>query len=119
MPLRDHFRPPVYNQASWEGFHAVWPVVMVQQLQPKLPDAFTAEPRVHLGTNFEIVCAYEGEEELSTSADDGAGGTATATLVAPAPTRVLEVELTEEYAYEVLIFDQNRRRELVAAIEIV
>jgi hypothetical protein len=32
---------------------------------------------------------------------------------------VAEVELIEEYAYEVLIFDQTRGRELVAAIEIV
>ena len=32
MPLRDHFRPPVWNQASWEGFHGIWPGMMVLQL---------------------------------------------------------------------------------------
>ena len=25
MPLRDHFRSPVWEQASWEGFHGLWP----------------------------------------------------------------------------------------------
>ena len=49
MPLRDHFRPPVWNQASWEGFHGGWPMMMVLNLGPKLPKGFAAEPRVHLG----------------------------------------------------------------------
>ena len=32
MPLRDHFHPPVSKQASWEGFHGMWPASMVLQL---------------------------------------------------------------------------------------
>ena len=60
MPLRDHFRPPVWNQASWEGFHGGWPMMMVLDLAPKLPKGFAAEPRVHLGTYFEIdVCTFD------------------------------------------------------------
>jgi hypothetical protein len=47
MPLRDHSRPPVWNQASWEGFHGGWPMMMVLNLAPKLPNGFVAEPRVH------------------------------------------------------------------------
>ena len=58
MPLRDHFRPPVWTKASWEGFHGGWPMTMVQELAKVLPDNYTSEPRVHLGTHFEIdVCA--------------------------------------------------------------
>ncbi|HUG69735.1 MAG TPA: DUF4058 family protein, partial [Pirellulaceae bacterium] len=73
MPLHDHFRPPIWNnKASWEGFHGGWPMAMVQQLVKVLPEQYTAEPRVHLGSE-----------------------------------------------YEVLIFDQERGRQLVAAIEIV
>jgi hypothetical protein len=49
MPLRDHFRPPVSQHASWEGFHGQWPAMIVQQLNPVLPDGYMAEPRVHLG----------------------------------------------------------------------
>ncbi|MEZ6087094.1 MAG: DUF4058 family protein [Pirellulaceae bacterium] len=37
----------------------------------------------------------------------------------PEPTLTLELDPTEIYEYEVLIFDQQRGRELVAAIEIV
>lgn len=24
MPLLDHFRPPIKNRGSWEGFHGGW-----------------------------------------------------------------------------------------------
>jgi hypothetical protein len=122
MPLRDHFRPPVWKQASWEGFHGLWPGIMVLQLAQKLPEEFTAEPRVHLGTYFEIdVCAYEENEPHtvgSTSAENY-GAVATATWAPPQPTLVTDADPTEQYAYEVLIFDQSRGRQLVAAVEIV
>src|SRR5271165_3886871 len=75
MPPRDHFRPPVSKRSSWEGFHGGWPMRIVEELAPRLPDGFVAEPRVHL--------------------------------------------VPEQYAYEVLIFDLERDRRLVAAVEIV
>src|SRR5262245_32707990 len=78
MPLRDHFRPPVWKQASWEGFHGMWPGTMVLQLSRTLPPEFSAEPRVHLGSH-----------------------------------------LSEQYDYEVLVYDQSRGRLLVAAVQIV
>lgn len=126
MPLRDHFRPPVSKRSSWEGFHGMWPGVMVQQLAPKLPAGFVAEPRVHLGTFFEIdLCSFEtdadGERtvEVDRESDRGGVATATAARTAPAPTWTAETEFPEEYAYEVLIFDLERERKLVAAVEIV
>jgi hypothetical protein len=95
---------------------------MVQQLFPKLPDGYTAEPRVHLGTYFEIdVCAYE-EHKLdapSGPSANGPGGVATATWAPPQPTFVADSDLTEQYEYEVLVYDQRRGRQLVAAVEIV
>lgn len=97
-------------------------MTMVQQLSKVLPEGFTAEPRVHLGSNFEIdVCAYEGDEltALRSEPDRGTGGVATATWAPPKPTLDVAADETEEYEYEVLIFDQSRGRELVAAIEIV
>ena len=54
MPLRDHFRPPVENFTSWEGFHGQWPAVIVQHLRKLLPIGYAAEPRVHLGSHVEI-----------------------------------------------------------------
>ena len=124
MPLRDHFRPPVSKRSSWEGFHGGWPMTMVQQLAPVLPVGFVAEPRVHLGSYYEIdVCAFEDEvepERGSTSDHEaGTGGVATATWAPPAPSLAVETEFPDEYAYEVLIFDADRDRQLVAAVEIV
>lgn len=122
MPLRDHFRPPIWKRSSWEGFHGGWPMAMVQRLAPLLPEEFTAEPRVHLGSYFEIdVCAYEDEEpkESWQGSPDNGGGVATATLTRPEPTLIVEADLAEQYAYEVLVYDQSRARLLVAAVEIV
>jgi hypothetical protein len=97
-------------------------MTMVQQLDKVLPRDFTAEPRAHLGSYFEIdVCAFEGEEraEPRTTFDNGPGGVAMATWAPPQPTLTLDADLSEQYEYEVLIFDQSRGRLLVAAVEIV
>jgi len=125
MPLRDHFRPPVWKLASWEGLHGGWPMTMVQDLSPKLPPEFSAEPRAHLGSYFEIdVCAYEGYEDeqhgpVAGTPPHEAGGVATATWAPPEPTAALEADLGDQYEYEVLVYDQSRGRILVAAVQIV
>ncbi len=123
MPLLDHFRPPIREKASWEGFHGMWPAIMVQELNKVLPEEYSAEPRVHLGTNFEIdVCAFEVREEGQTAMTAGGSAAAGASTVAwapPEPTLAVDTELTEQYEYEVRVYDQSRGRKLVAAIEIV
>ncbi len=43
MPLRDHFRPPLDNVTSWEGFHGQWPAVIVQHLRKQLPAGYVAD----------------------------------------------------------------------------
>src|SRR3989454_3943282 len=103
MPLRDHFRAPISTRSSWEGFHGMWPATMVQELSKVLPEEFTAEPRVHLGTYFEIdVCAYEGAEDSPprTTAANASAGVATATWAPPEPTLAVDADLTEQYEYE-------------------
>jgi Protein of unknown function (DUF4058) len=123
MPLRDHFRPPVSKRSSWEGFHGGWPMSIVEELSPRLPDGFVAEPRVHLGSYYEIdVCAFEHEEDRDIapiSGRDPSAGVATAAQALPAPTLTVDAEFPEQYAYEVLVFDLERERRLVAAVEIV
>jgi hypothetical protein len=118
MPLRDHFRAPIKKLTSWEGFHGMWPATMVQRLVPLLPRHYTAEPRAHLGSYYEIdVSAYEHDEpqphEFSPQA------TATATIVTPEPTLTADIDFTEQYSYEVLVYDHERDRQLVAAVELV
>jgi hypothetical protein len=121
MPLRDHFRPPLSNVASWEGFHGGWPMVIVQQLRKRLPSGYVAEPRVHSGSQVEIdVAAFEKIEPPSLfSSAEGNGGVATATWAPPQPTVSVETALPDYDEYEVRIFDSTRNRRLVAAIELV
>ena len=60
MPLRDHFRPPVSKRSSWEGFHGSGRCDHREEFAPRLPDGFVAEPRVHLGSYYEIdICTFE------------------------------------------------------------
>jgi hypothetical protein len=123
MPLRNHFRPPVSKKSSWEGFHGTWPSKIVDELDKVLPAEFTAEPRVRLGTYFEIdVYAYEEEEAFTPSFAASTvepGGPATATWAPPEPTLAVDADPSEQYAYEVLVYDHSRGRMLVAAVEIV
>jgi hypothetical protein len=113
----------VSKRSSWEGFHGGWPMRIVEELVPRLPDGFVAEPRVHLGNFFEIdVCTFEQNEEgegVSGSAWGSNIGVAAAPQALPIPTLTLDAEFPDQYAYEVLIFDLERDRRLVAAVEIV
>jgi hypothetical protein len=123
MPLRDHFRPPLCNLASWEEVHGGWPMVIVQHLYRILPGNYSAAPRVHRGAQVEIdVATYEHDTDRGTftpPAPGGNGGVATMTWAPPEPTLEIETELPEQDEYEVRVYDDTHRRELVAAVEIV
>src|SRR5271154_1586175 len=101
MPLRDHFRPPVSKRSSWEGFHGLWPGIIVQELAPRLPDGFVAEPRVHLGNYYEIDDSkFEQAEDYvpaSGPARESGSRVATAIQAPPAPTLTFDAEFPEQY----------------------
>ena len=116
MPLRDHFHPPLSKRASWEGFHGGWPMVIVQHLTGKLPPRYAAEPRVHLGAQIEIdVGSFERVEAGGPTVDGNNG----AAWEPSRPTVTVETELLSTNEYEVRVFDMERDRRLVAAVEIV
>ena len=116
MPLRDHFRPPISSRHNWEGFHAAWPTMLVQRLFPTLPSGFLAEPRVRLGAYFEIdVGSFDSDSEPPPVKSNGGA----ATMVSPAPTLTVDIDLGDQYEYEVLVFDYTSERTLVAAVEFV
>ena len=121
MPLRDHFRPPLDDATSWEGFHGGWPMVIVQHLRKQLPAGYVAEPRVHSGSYVEIdVATFETDQPSALPAtDEGSGGVATAVWSPPRPSIAVETTLPDYDEYEVRIYDAKRGRQLVAAIEIV
>jgi hypothetical protein len=90
MPLRDHFRAPLDDLASWEGFHGQWPAMLVLSLSRKLPPEYVAAPRVQ----------FERLGDVSGSTNERP-----------------DVPTSDEY--EVRVYDSRRGRRLVAAIEIV
>ena len=120
MPLRDHFRPPLDNLTSWEGFHGQWPAVIVQQLRKRLPPGYVAEPRVHRGSQVEIdIATFSKIDSPSSSTYADRGGVATAVWAPATPNVETETTLPEFDEFEVRIYDIKRGRRLVAAIEIV
>jgi hypothetical protein len=95
--------------------------MIVQHLTRVLPDGYMAEPRVHLGPYFEIdVSAFaDANPRAATAAAGDGGGIATAAWTATQPLFEAEVDWPDQYEYEVLVFDQERERRLVAAVELV
>jgi hypothetical protein len=122
MPLRDHFRAPLDDLSSWEGFHGQWPAMLVQALAPKLPPDYVAAPRVHLGAFVEIdVATYEHDQagSLPRLAGGAAAGPTAAAWAPARPSFTVETDLPTSDEYEVRVYDTKRGRRLVAAIEIV
>jgi hypothetical protein len=121
MPLRDHFHAPLAKQRSWEELHGQWPAMMVVALARKLPSGYVAGPRVHLGPYFEIdVASFESDELAGIDSASGEeGGVATAVWAPPRPTLEVTTDLPDQDEYEVRVYDTERERRLVAAVEIV
>ena len=102
MPLRDHFRPPVSLQATWDALHGMWPAEIVRQLRQRLPQGYVAAPTVHPGSQVEV--------DVTASERDDAS---------PKPTVAVETEVPDYDEYSVRIYDAERGRQLVATIELV
>ena len=97
-------------------------MMIVAGLDGKLPERYVAEPRVHLGSSFEVdVAAYDQEQTEPTSAveTNGGGGVATAIWAPPQPTLAVATDLPDLDEYEVRVYDAKAGRRLVAAVEIV
>ncbi len=118
MPLRDHFRSPVNDTHSWDEVHGQWPGEIVRDLTTILPTGFRAAPKVHLGSAFEVdVAGYDLDTRDPDAPPSSDGGTAT--LTTQSPTHTVEVDLSDQDEYEIRVYDTERGRQLVAAIEIV
>lgn len=121
MPLRDHFRPPVSQQVTWQEIHGMWPSAIIRQLHDILPADYVAGPYIHLGSQIEIdIAAYEQDLVSPRFKDSSARGAATTQIwQAEKPSVAVETELPDFDEYEVRIYDATRGRILVAAIELV
>ena len=122
MPLRDHFHSPVNDRFSWDGLHGAWPAMIVQAQCRVLPDRYLASPTVHLGSQMEVdIGTFDEGFPANWNAGDQSdeGGVATAIWAPPEPTLSVATASPDPAEYEVRIYDTDRGRQLVAAIEIV
>jgi len=116
MPLRDHFHPPLSSKRPWDAVHGGWPMEIVRDLFAILPPGYQAEPAIHLDSPLEVdIATYENDVREGENRDEGG----VATLAALAPTLTVEADLSNQDQYEILIYNVEFERELVAAIEIV
>jgi Protein of unknown function (DUF4058) len=118
MPLRDPFQPPLANFASWEEVHGLWPGLIAVRLNETLPERYRCGVKIHLGTFVEVdIGAFDRDESGGISDDsnraiDPAWQCETATTL-------LETEELTPPEYEVRVYDEQKDRRLVAAIELV
>jgi len=119
MPLRDHFHTPISRTFAWEGFHGTWPGMLVGRVRDLLPDGYLAEPRARMGQYFERDIGTSDREELPSPISNIGPGTAMTPQITAEPTVSAEIDIGDQHEYEVLIYDMEREKKLVAAVEFV
>ena len=120
MPLLDHFHPPLSKRRHWESFHSCWATHLAGQLNlSPMPAGYIAEPNAKLGVKVGTdVGTFEGEggDPLPEPPN---GAVATADWAPPQPSVVVPVDLADVDVFEVKVYDEDRARTLVAAVELV
>jgi hypothetical protein len=122
MPLRDYFRAPVMNFASWEELYGAWPATIAFRLNALLPPEYRSGVKVYLGNLVEVdVGTFEvaNAGAAGNGAPAGSGPDAAPAWQAAAPTLLLETEELTPPEYEVRVYSLADSRRLVAAFEIV
>jgi Protein of unknown function (DUF4058) len=126
MPLRDHFHGPFRKEAAWESFHSAWVNNAVRRLNTqRLPFRYRSAPFVHLGALVEVdVATFEPEQMFGGEAANGAngandGGVATALWAPPKPALTLAISIPIQDVFEICVYDDQRGRRIVAAVEFV
>jgi hypothetical protein len=117
MPLRDHFRSPVNDKHRWDAVHGQWPAEIVRSLFDLLPEGFVAEPQIHHGSPFEVDVSMIEDDDRPRQVEMRERGTATLATIAQPLT--VPADLCEFDEYEIRVYDADRARRLVAAIELV
>jgi hypothetical protein len=119
MPLRDHFYPPLSRTSTYQEVHGQWPAVIVQQLGRLLPSNFIAGPHVHVGAQVEVDVATFEKESARLFGGVENGGVVTQLWAPPQPSLEVQTALGDFDEYEVRVYDAQRERRLVAAIELI
>jgi hypothetical protein len=92
-------------------------MMIIQKLAPLRPEGYQAGPRVHLGSYLEIDIATFENDDAPRSRPQMAGDGGVATV--PEAELSLETDSSDVSEYEVLIYDVQQEKRLVAAIKII
>jgi hypothetical protein len=96
----------------------MWSGQLAGQLNLRpLPPRFLAETDVHIGIS--VATDIGAFEEDAQAGDGGNGAVATAVWAPPQPPVVVPVDFSGLDLFEVRVYDQERARRLVAAVELV
>jgi hypothetical protein len=118
MPLLDHFHPPIFPRRSWESFHGWWGLHLAGLLNMRpMPYGFLAEGNVHIGIT--VAADVAAFEEDSPTGESTNGAVATEVWAPPRPPVAMFVDFTTIETFEIRIYNQDRARTLVAAVELV
>jgi hypothetical protein len=115
MGLHDHFRPPLFPDWDWHGFHNGWASNIAAALNEVLPPRYHAQPNVQFGIEIDVATI---ERRTESPDDAGAGTSNTATWAAPAPTLTVPFPILSDVV-EVLVRGGLSGPSVVGAIELV
>lgn len=120
MPLLDHFHSPLIDHHSWESFHGWWGYQLAGHLNLlPLPPGFIAEGNVHIGTTVAADVATFERNSGNRPDNSPNGAVATAVWAPPQALLIVPVDFTTLETFEIRIYDMERTRTLVAAVELV
>lgn len=118
MPLLDHFHLPLFPRRSWESLHTLWIAQLTGNLNLRpMGYGFVADAGVHIG--IRVATDVAAFEEDSPSGGSSNGAVATEVWAPPHPPLVMPVDFTKLETFEIRIYDEDRARTLVAAVELV
>ncbi len=118
MPLRDHFRLPVENAASFEDVLGAWPAAIAYRLNVLLPARYRCSVKAHRASeNWLTIDDGEKDEEFFRPNDGRDSMNSAPESMAPAI--LLETEELAPAESEVRVHDLRRGNRLVAALELV
>ena len=115
MALHDHFRPPLFPDWDWHGFHNGWASNIAAALNEVLPPRYHAQPNVQFGIEIDVATI---ETRGGLSDDPGARTSESATWAAPAPTLTVPFPILSDVV-EVLVRGGPGGPSVVGAIELV
>ncbi len=93
--------------------------MLVGRVRQLLPPGYIAEPRARMGQYFELDIGAFEQSSPPPAVNSTNGGAATMAQTIAEPTVSADIDIVDQHEYEVLIYDVQREKTLVAAVEFV